>query len=84
MVLGMYQGERYIKVHGRVIRTGDFKHGIIAGCSWAKDILKTIIRKIKNDCDAAGLPMRYYVDDIMLREVSHDIPTLIQKVYTGL
>ena len=76
MVLGMYQGERYIKVHGRVIRTGEFQQGIIAGCSWAKDILKTIISKIKKDCGAAGLPMRDYVDDIMLREVSHDIPHL--------
>ena len=57
MVLGMRQGERYVKVHGRVIRTGDFQQGIIAGCSWAKDILKTIISKIKHDCEAAGLPM---------------------------
>ena len=28
--------------------------------------------------------MRDYVDDIMLREVSHDIPTLIHKVHAGL
>ena len=28
--------------------------------------------------------MRDYVDDIMLREVSHDIPTLIHKVPAGL
>ena len=28
--------------------------------------------------------MRDYVDDIMLREVSHDIPTLIRKARTGL
>ena len=28
--------------------------------------------------------MRDYVDDIVLREVPHDIPTLIHKVYTGL
>ena len=47
MALGIYQGERYIKVHGRTIRTGEFQQGIIAGCSWAKDILKTLISKIK-------------------------------------
>ena len=30
------------------------------------------------------MPMRDYVDDIMLREVSHDIPALIHKVRAGL
>ena len=64
LVLGIYQGRRYVKAHGRTIRTGDFKQGIIAGCSWAKGILKMPIGDIKEDCDAAGLPLRDYVDDI--------------------
>ena len=56
MVLGMYQGERYIKVHGRVIRTGEFQQGIIAVCSWAKDILNTIISNIKKTARPPGSP----------------------------
>ena len=83
LVLGIYQGQRCIKIHGRTIPTGQFQQGIIAGCSWAKDILKTLISAIKKDCDAAGLPMRDYVDDIMLREVSRDIPALIHKAHAG-
>merc|ERR1712110_1034050 len=84
MVLSMYQGTRYIKVHGRTIHTGEFQQGIIAGCSWAKDILKVLIGDIKKRCDRLGLTLRDYVDDIMLREVSHDVDTLVHKAYAGL
>ena len=84
MILSMYQGDRYIKVHGQTIHAGKFHQGIIAGCSWAKDILKVLIADIKSSCADLGITLRDYVDDMMLRETSHDIQTLIHCAYTGL
>ena len=53
VALGIYQGRRYLKVHGQTVATGLFCQGVIAGCSWAKDILKVLIADIKVRCAGA-------------------------------
>ena len=43
MIFAMYGGERRVKVHGAVSRAGRFMRGLVAGCSFAKDVLKAFL-----------------------------------------
>ena len=73
-----------MKVHGQTVPTSQFQRGVVAGCSWAKDILKALISDIKERCAEVGLDLRDYVDDITTRETSEDIDTLAHRAHTGL
>ena len=64
LIFNMYSGPRRLRAHGAISNTTTGHHGLIAGCSFAKDLLKAFLRT------AATLPMhatfRDYVDDMTL------------------
>lgn len=62
MAFDMYKGHRYVKVHGAVARPRTGGHGPVAGCAFAKDMLKALLAPIKEECPR-GKP-RDYIDDI--------------------
>ena len=61
LVIDLYQGQRRIKVHGATSRTLRAKAGIIAGCAFAKDVLKAFLEPTREVMQAE---CRDYVDDI--------------------
>ena len=69
LVMDLYQGQRRIKVHGATSRTLRAKAGIIAGCAFAKDVLKAILEPIKEVMQAE---CRDYVDDITIIARGYD------------
>ena len=69
LVMGLYQGQRRIKLHGAASRTLRAKAGIIAGCAFAKDVLKAFLEAIKEVMQAE---CRDYVDDITIIARGHD------------
>ena len=64
LIMHMYSGPRRLRAHGAISDTTHGHTGLIAGCSFAKDILKTFLQ-IASTLD---LPARFrdYVDDIIL------------------
>ena len=42
----IYSGSRYVRVHGAVAQPAKGRHGLIAGCSFAKDLLKAFLKPI--------------------------------------
>ena len=64
LVMNMYSGPRLIRAHGAVSRTATGYHGLIAGCSFAKDLLKAFLTTTALlDVPAT---FRDYVDDMTL------------------
>ena len=47
LVMDLYQGERRIRVHGATSMIMKAKAGLIAGCAFAKDVLKAFLDPIK-------------------------------------
>ena len=69
LVMDLYQGQRRIKVHGAASRTLRAKAGILAGCAFAKDVLKAFLDPIKEVMQAE---CRDYVDDITIIARGYD------------
>ena len=67
MAMHIYSGPRYLRVHGAVAKAARGRHGLIAGCSFAKDILKAFLKPIS----ALGrfTTFRDYVDDMVVTAV---------------
>ena len=60
----IYSGSRYVRVHGAVAQPAKGRHGLIAGYSFAKDLLKAFLKPIA----AIGqyTVFRDYVDDMVV------------------
>lgn len=54
MVFDAHKGHRHIKVYGAVARPRTGGNGLVAGCVFAKDILKAFWRRSKNNAPEAG------------------------------
>jgi len=67
MIFAMYGGERRARVHGAVSKAGRFVRGLVAGCSFAKDVLKAFLGPHLSAPRHGRL--RDYVDDLALRVV---------------
>ena len=59
----LYRGEKRIRVHGAISQVMRAKAGLIAGCGFAKDVLKGFLEPIKQVMTAE---CRDYVDDIAI------------------
>ena len=64
MSMDIYSARRLIRVHGAVARPTAGHHGLIAGCSFAKDYLKSFLGPIAKH--ATSTNFRDYVDDMVL------------------
>lgn len=64
-------GSRLVRVHGAVTHLVRGHHGLIAGCSFAKDVLKTFLLPIAN-APRLGKCLAY-VDDITLSVEAHTL-----------
>ena len=67
MAMHIYNGPRYLRAHGAVAKAASGRHGLIAGCSFAKDILKAFLKPVS----ALGkvTTFRDYVDDMVVTAV---------------
>ena len=63
LVMDLYQGQRRIKVHGATSKILRAKVGLIAGCAFAKDVLKAFLEPMKEVMEAER---RDDVDDITI------------------
>lgn len=70
MVFDMFKGSRHISARGAVAQPRRGHHGLVAGCAFAKDLLKPFIGQMKRECPG-GRP-RDCVGDITL-QVQGDI-----------
>lgn len=64
MIFNTYGAERYIKAHGAVAQPRSGHRGLIAGCAFAKGILKAFLQTPLQRCPSRR--PRDYVDDITL------------------
>ena len=64
LIMHIYSGPRRLRAHGAISRTTSGHHGLIAGCSFAKDILKSF-RSVVHTL-AMPATFRDYVDDMTL------------------
>lgn len=64
MVRYTYQRHRRVKAHGAVAKPGAGNHGLLAGCAFAKDILKASLALVKKACE--GERPKREVDDTTL------------------
>lgn len=64
MICDMYKGAGHLIAHGAVVMPRTRNHGLVAGCAFAKDVLKASIATVKKECPE-GRP-RDYADDITL------------------
>ena len=64
MSMDVYSGPRLIGAHGAVARTVQGHHGLIVGCSFAKDHLKSFLRPVEKQCRQSTF--RDFVDDLVL------------------
>ena len=71
LVMDFYQGERRIRVHGAISQVMRSRAGLIAGCAFAKDVLKAFLEPIKNVMTAE---CRDHVDDIRGFKAEKAIP----------
>ena len=64
MIMDAYSGARVLRAHGAVSFPAQGRHGLIAGCSFAKDLLEAFLTPVRL------LPMagafRDYVDDMTI------------------
>lgn len=65
MIFDMYAADRHIKVHGAVAGPRIGHRGLIAGCAFAKDILKAFLIQPLQQCPTER--PRDCVDDIALQ-----------------
>lgn len=89
MVVDMYTEGRHATVHGAVARPRTRNHGLVAGCAFAKDILRASMAPIKTEC--LEVRPRDYVDDITLRvggdttiECAAKLHALLQRLKCAL
>ena len=87
LVFNMYGAKRRLRVHGVVSDEIVGNTGIIAGCAFAKDILKSFLRPL--DKMAFRTKFRDYVDDMALtrkgghpRRVALDLHAKAIRVWT--
>ena len=64
LIMHMYSGPRRLRAHGAISSTTHGHHGLIAGCSFAKDLLKAFLSIVHT----LDLPAHFrdYVDDMIL------------------
>ena len=67
MVMNVYSGPRLVRAHGAVALPVAGNHGLIAGCAFAKDVLKAFLKEAAEV--AKPLCFRDYVDDMTLMTV---------------
>jgi len=60
LIMSVYSDPRLVRAHGAVAMPAPGNHGLIAGCAFAKDVLKTFLSV------ATPLHFRDYVDDMAL------------------
>ena len=81
LVMDLYQGQRRIKVHGATSAPLTAKARLIAGCAFAKDVLKAFLEPIQEVMKAER---RDYVDEITIiaRGIDHKdtIPFFLQQL----
>ena len=82
MAMHIYSGPRYLRAHGAVAKAASGRHGLIAGCSFAKDILKAFLKPIS----ALGrfTTFRDYVDDMVVTAVGANPEQAANKLLTDL
>ena len=68
MVFHQYAGNRIVRAHGAAAKPLKGNHGLIAGCSYAKDILKAFL--IPTAGRANNTTFRDYVDDMTIIAVA--------------
>ena len=81
LVMDLYQGARIIRVHGAISQVMRAKAGLIAGCAFAKDVLKAFLETIKQVTTAE---CRDYVDDITIIARGFKAEKVIPKFYEQL
>lgn len=59
MVFDLHQGDRHVRAHGAVAQPRRGNHGLVAGCAFAKDILKACTRPLKQECPGGRPPLLY-------------------------
>ena len=62
MIMSAYSGSRLLRAHGAVALPAHGQHGLIAGCSFAKDVLKAFLRPTATRPISGKF--RDYVDDM--------------------
>ena len=82
MAMSIYSGPRYIRVHGAVAKPARGRHGLIAGCSFAKDILKAFLVPIS--ALARGTTFRDYVDDMVITSTGKQADQAVNKLIKDL
>jgi hypothetical protein len=63
LVMGMYGGERRILLDGAISEGIQGHSGLLAGCSFARDVLKSFFNGLEA---AAEVQVRDYVDDVVV------------------
>ena len=82
MAMSIYSGPRYIRVHGAVAKAARGRHGLIAGCSFAKDILKAFLRPTA--ALARVTVFRDYVDDMVITSTGKNPDQAVNKLLSDL
>ena len=82
MAMSIYSGPRYIRVHGAVAKPARGRHGLIAGCSFAKDILKAFL--IPTAALARVTLFRDYVDDMVITSTGKQPDQAVNKLIADL
>ena len=77
----MYQGERRLTVHGASSHKFQGNRGLLAGCAFAKNVLKAFLEPIKQH---VTLVCRDYVDDITLTKRGPKDGAVITELYAQL
>jgi hypothetical protein len=82
MVMNVYSGPRLVRAHGAVAKPVSGHHGLIAGCAYAKDILKAFL----GDAAKAAEPLQFrdYVDDMTLLAVGRTGTLAAKSLQRGL
>lgn len=78
LIFSMYSGPRVIALHGRISENTYPRAGLIAGCSFAKDVLKVSNKGLHEQCHNTNI--REYVDDLILDSMEDNIPTTMDNL----
>ena len=82
MVISVYCGPRFVRAHGAVAAPVEGHHGLIAGCAFAKDVLKAFLMGAARE--ARPLHFRDYVDDMTLLSVGPTGTLAAHAMHRGL
>jgi len=82
MVMNIYSGPRLVRAHGAVALPVKGNHGLIAGCAFAKDVLKAFLKEAAEV--ARPLHFRDYVDDMTLMTVGSTGDLAARSLHRGL